>query len=290
MTPTALSSTVSLDQFQDLKCLRIQNDSACATIFLQGAHLTEYSPIGQTNLLFVSEQETFSVNEPIRGGVPICWPWFGSHPTEASAPFHGLVRTCEWQYEIIRESQQRTDILLSIETNGEDFGFPYLAKAELLISIGQSLVMSLTTTNLGDSPFALSQALHTYFPCPDVEQVTLTGLAGRQTLNKLTNTSMEFPKNFSFDQEVDWIVMDEGQPLLLTGAVKQPIQLTRLGSRSVVVWNPWQDKAKTLSNFHPDEFKKMFCIETANAADDARLLKPKQTHAMAMEIATLDDQ
>ncbi|MFQ3230436.1 D-hexose-6-phosphate mutarotase [Reinekea sp.] len=290
MNLTALSPNVSLDQYQNLRCLRIQNNSACATIFLQGAHLTEYSPTGSTNLLFVSAQETYSENEAIRGGVPICWPWFGPHANETNAPAHGFVRTREWQYEIVKESPDRTDIQFSFETTGDDLGFPFRARAELLISIGDTLVMSMTTKNLGEDAIPLSQAMHTYFACDDVEQVRLTGLTGRQTLNKLTNTSISFPKDFSFNQEVDWVVLDDGQPLLITGTGKDAIQLTRLGSRSVVVWNPWQEKAKTLSNFHPSEFRKMFCVETTNAADDARLLKPKQGHSMVMELTRLVSQ
>lgn len=288
MNSTVLSQYVNLEHYKSLRCLRIQNDSACATLFLQGAHLTEYTPTGSTNLLFVSEQESYSENIAIRGGIPICWPWFGPHASDSSAPAHGLVRTSEWQFEIVKESPNRTDIQLTIETRGDEPSFPYKARAELLISIGETLVMSLTTKNLGDDALPLSQAMHTYFACDDVEQVRLTGLTGRQVLNKLTNTSMSFPKDFSFNQEIDWVVLDDGQPVLLTGTGKRPIALTRLGSRSVVVWNPWQEKAKTLSNFHPSDYRKMFCIETTNAADDARVLKPKQGHSMVMELTTLD--
>jgi glucose-6-phosphate 1-epimerase len=287
MNPTVLSPFVSLDHHNDLRCLRVQNESACATVFLQGAHLTEYCPIDDVNLLFLSSNETFESGKAIRGGVPVCWPWFGAHISEPEAPPHGLVREKEWQFEIIKETNARTDLLFHIETTGQDLGFPYHARAELLISIGDTLVMSLTTKNLGDIAFPLSQALHSYFACDDIAQVKLTGLTGHQTLNKLTNSSMEFPKSFSFDQEIDWVVFDEGQPILMTGVGSDSIALTRMGSQSVVVWNPWQEKAKTLSHFHQDEYQKMFCVETANAGVDSRLLKPKQGHSLVMEITRL---
>ncbi|MBU2862348.1 D-hexose-6-phosphate mutarotase [Reinekea forsetii] len=284
MTPLQISKTVQHDQYNELDCLRINNSAASATIFLQGAHITEYSKTQSNNLLFVSKAEPFKAKEAIRGGIPICWPWFGPHSTQSNAPAHGFARTRIWQYSLVHESDHRTDIMFKLETDGHDIGFPYKATAELLISVGETLAMSLTTTNLGDEPFAISQAMHSYFACEDIASVKVTGLTGEQVLDTRNGASKPFPRDFSFHKETDWTVLDKGQPILLSGTGRPAIQMNRLGSRSVVVWNPWLEKASTLSHFQPQDYQSMFCVETTNAGDDARLIKPKQAHALAMEI------
>lgn len=284
-----ISPQVLLDTVNQLPCLRISNRSATATLVLQGAQLIEYTPAGLRNLLFVSKNEPFIAGQAIRGGIPVCWPWFGAHSQRSDAPAHGFSRTANWQYEIVSDTDERTDIRLTLSTQGEREDFPYHASAELLVSIGPTLVMSLTTNNLGETAFALSQALHSYFAADDVSQIDISGLSQFPALDKVSQKKITFPAEFTIAREIDWIVLDEGQPIAITG-IDVPCRITRMGSRSVVVWNPWRQKAATLSQFHPEEYQRMVCVEPANAGDDARLVKPKQAHAMIVEIAPLISQ
>ncbi|WP_196157591.1 D-hexose-6-phosphate mutarotase [Reinekea sp. G2M2-21] len=285
MTEQHISPQVTLSTLNELDVLRIQNRSASATIALQGAHLFEYTPVDSTNLLFVSDAETFVEGQPIRGGIPVCWPWFGAHSHNASAPAHGFVRDKVWAYDIVADTDDRTEIKFWLETDGSDPDFPRVARVELLASIGETLLVSLTTANLGETPFLISQALHTYFRCQNINDVRLHGIAGACYLDKLTNSNHYVPSDFRFDRETDWVVAEAGGPLGLSGLGEDNIKLSRLGSRSLVIWNPWVEKAKTLSHFHADEYKKMFCVETANVSEDSRLIKAKQSHVMVMELA-----
>jgi glucose-6-phosphate 1-epimerase len=268
--------------------LRVQNNNASASIALQGAHLFEFTPSGRDNLLFVSNAETFETGQPIRGGIPICWPWFGPHTQVPSAPAHGFVRDKIWEFEVVSDSAQRTELKLWLETNGTEFGFERKARVELLVSIGSTLVASLTTTNLDEQPIHLSQALHTYFKCDNLEDVRLHGLAGACYQDKLTGENKYIPTQFRFNQEVDWIVQEPGEPLGISGLGSNSIKMTRFGSRSLVLWNPWIEKSKTLSHFLPEDYKSMFCVETANVSEDSRLVKPKQTHVLVMELADIE--
>ncbi len=284
MTDTVLSSHVTLSRINQLDVLRIQNNQASATVALQGAHLIEYTPADGDNLLFVSKAETFEQNKAIRGGIPICWPWFGPHTQNTAAPAHGFVREALWDYEVIEDQAERTDIRFTFLTKGTEVGFEYKAKAELLISIGKTLVMSLTTMNLDNKPFSVSQALHSYFNCEDITKVKLHGLTGACYFDKISEQNAYVPTEFQFDREIDWVVRDQGEPIALTGLGQAPFQLNRLGSGSVIVWNPWIEKAKTLSHFLADEYQSMFCVETANASEDARLIKANDKHALVMEL------
>jgi glucose-6-phosphate 1-epimerase len=288
MTEQFLSEHISQSALNELPVLRITNDRASATISLQGAQVLEYTPVNGDNLLFTAQGEPFKQGQAIRGGIPICWPWFGKHPTLADAPMHGLARELAWQYRVVADTDTRTDLLFWLDCDGQHPAFPYQARAELLVSIGSSLVVSLTTLNLGSEPFQLSQALHTYFACRDHRQVRITGLAERPYLDKLTGNSGHFPYAFSFDREIDWVVSDLGQPLLLRGLGQKAIQMTRLGSRSVVVWNPASEKSQTLSHFLPDEYQRMFCVEASNALEDCRLINSHSSHVLVMELAAVD--
>lgn len=287
MTETLISTHVTASQVNELPALRIHNKVASSTISIQGAQVIEYALVDKPNLFFVSQAEPYAIGKAIRGGVPICWPWFGPHASEKEAPAHGLVRAELWQYEVVSDTEQRTELRFWYETSGEDIGFSFKARAELLVSVGETLVMSLTTHNLGSEPFQLSQALHSYFKCDDVADVKIMGLHGQPYIDKVTKVKAYFPSTFQFNREIDWIVHDRGTPLALTGLGDYAIGMKRIGSGSVVVWNPWVDKAKTLSQFQPEEYQKMFCVEASNASEDTRLVKAGGEHVLIMELKHL---
>lgn len=286
MTDSYLSDHITLSEINELPVLRIHNKLASATVVIQGAHIIEYTPAEDKNLFFVSEAEPFKKGEAIRGGIPVCWPWFGSHATDENAPDHGLARETDWEYTIISDTETRSEIRFTLKTDGTNSHFPFKTQAELFVSVGASLVVSLTTFNLSDLPFQLSQALHSYFQCDDVEDVYLFGLSGNHYFDKTRQASGEFPKEFQFDQEIDWVIQDKGGAIVCRGLGDDvnPVRITRMGSRSVVVWNPWQNKAKKLSHFHKPEYQRMFCIEAANAMEDSRLIKPGDSHVIVMEL------
>ncbi|MBL7005273.1 MAG: D-hexose-6-phosphate mutarotase [Gammaproteobacteria bacterium] len=288
MTENFLSSHLTLDKINQLDVLRIQNKAASAVIAVQGAHIFEFTPTEGHNLLFVSEAENFETGKAIRGGIPICWPWFGAHKEVKEATAHGFVRNQPWQYKLVHDSENRTDIKFWFETSGTDVGFEHQARVELLVSIGDTLQVSLTTHNLDTHPFIISQALHSYFNCQNISDVRIFGIEGFRYLDSVTQKSNCVPNDFSFDREIDWIVIDQGQAIELSGLAQPSIRLSRSGSRSLVIWNPWIEKSKTLSQFHKFDYKKMFCLETTNISEDSRLVKPNASHLMKMELTTVN--
>ncbi len=285
MTETLITPNVLLSKVNELPVLRVQNQAACATIAIQGAHLFEYTPEGKANLIFISSEETFETSKPIRGGIPVCWPWFGPHKDIPSAPGHGFSRTEDWAYEVISDTDTRTDIKFTYSTSGDRETFPYRATVELLFSIGETLIASLTTTNTDDKPFSLNQALHTYFACENIDDVRVNGFGGQRFVDKLSTETFDLSEGFFFDKEVDGIVLDRGQPVSFTGLGHEDVHMTRKGSNSAVLWNPWIDKAKAIGDLADLDYKKMFCVETCNVLEDSRLIKPNASHALIMEIS-----
>jgi glucose-6-phosphate 1-epimerase len=270
---------------QGLQYLYIENAAACATLYLQGAHLTSFIPKGQSDQLWVSEAEPYLPGTALRGGIPICWPWFGPHPQSTTLPSHGLVRTRLWNWNILEDDTDVSRLRLWVHTDGQDAGFPHRASAELTVSIAATLKVTLTTTNQGDKALPLSQALHTYLPIKAPETLVLSGLAGLPYLDKLTGERHHWPDTFVLDREIDRIVFDQGQNVSINDIGGPRRIVKRAGSRSLVVWNPWLTKSRTLSNFKDTEYRNMLCLETANAGDDRRLLQPGEQHSLSMELA-----
>lgn len=281
-----LSQHVALSTINELPVLNIQNHQASACIAIQGAHVIEYTPTNKANVLFVSNEEPYIKGKAIRGGIPVCWPWFGAHETLSDVPAHGFVRDKDWHYEIVSDSLDRTEIRFSFVTEGDQPGFPYSARCELLVSIGETLLMSLTTHNTGDKPFEISQALHSYFQCADIQEVRIKGLKDCQFIDSLTDSVYSLKKKFTFEQEVDGVVLDRGQPVELKGLGQSSVTLTREGSNSLVLWNPWIEKSKRLSSFDALDYLRMFCVEATNTSEDSRLVKPGKSHTLFMEIST----
>ncbi|MDX1754899.1 MAG: D-hexose-6-phosphate mutarotase [Marinobacter sp.] len=280
-----------------LEALEIRHPSFHARLFLQGAHLTHYAPTGQPNWLWVSDTARFETGRAIRGGIPVCWPWFGvpdRNPPDVrehilSASAHGFARTEVWQLEDVVESADSVEVSLSLMANG-DFAAHWRGHASALITFrfsGSSCQIALTTTNLGKTTLAFSQALHTYLPTPIFETV-ITGLEGTSFTDTLRDwCHFRQQGELTIRDEVDRIYQTGGDPI---DVVSDDHRMTLLsnGSGSTVVWNPGPEKAARLSDFPAQAWKSMICVETANALNDFKLLNNGQSHTLGVMLTRSD--
>lgn len=276
-----------------LEALEVHHPLFEATVFLQGAHLTQFVPKNEPNWLWLSPNARFEPGRPIRGGIPICWPWFGD--PERNAPevrkrvktkgAHGFARTALWKLESVNESAHEVEIALCLEAN-RDFTNVWSGHALALITFSFSVrgcQLALTTTNLGSEPLSFSQALHTYLPTTDITRSRVLGLGHSNYIDTLKNweyCAQDGP--VYFEGETDRIY-ENGEPMVVV-APESSRKLTSVGSDSTVVWNPGPDKAKTLSDFPDTAWQTMLCIETANAASDYRVLNEGQSHTLGVLI------
>ncbi|AOY87528.1 D-hexose-6-phosphate mutarotase [Marinobacter salinus] len=295
--PTSLSpgqwSFTRWNTIGQLEALEIHHPLFRAIIFLQGAHLAHFAPQDEADWLWLSNRARFEPGRAIRGGIPICWPWFGDpakNPPEVRKRIrtdaaHGFARTALWKLEDVQESAHEVEISLSLDAN-EDFADTWNGHALALITFSFSVrgcQLALTTTNLDSSPLSFSQALHTYLPTTDITRTRVLGLGTSNytdTLKDWAYCSQEGP--VYFDGETDRIY-ESGEPVTIvtpSGSRK----LTAVGSDSTVVWNPGPDKAAGLSDFPDTAWKNMLCVETANAAGDYRVLNEGQSHTLGVFI------
>jgi len=272
----------------DFEMIEIKNENATAKIALQGAHLFEYTRRGEAPLLWVSPTAHFEKGKAIRGGIPVCWPWFGKNAEHPGWPQHGFARTAHWKLESITEPTDRLSVVtLSLESKQlEQSWFPFRFRLNLRIGIGETLSLSLTTENYDDTPITITEALHTYFSVGDIATVSVTGLERVTYADNLENFAHKSETSaVTITGEIDRVYLDTEAPVTIRdGKRKRSITVGSRGSRSTVVWNPWITKAAAMADFADDGYKTMLCIETANALTNKVTIAPGESHTMTQTI------
>ena len=256
--------------------VEIATPAAEARVYLHGAHVTHYHPRGRRPVLFMSGSSSFEPGKPIRGGVPVIFPWFGPHPTDPTKPAHGWARTSVWTLrDVSAEEEDGVSLTLSLgPVNG--------AALTYRVHAGPVLAMELQVSNEGDTPLAFEAALHTYLAVADVLQADVEGLDGRQYLDKVDGMKRKTQSGpVTITGETDRVYLNTADTVTVHDrAAGRRLIVSKEGSNSTVVWNPWVEKAKRLPDFGDDEWPRMLCVETANVAENAITLPPKASHLM----------
>ncbi len=271
--------------------IEVRTPFSTATLALQGAHVMTWQPKGEKPVIWMSKQAKFAAGKSIRGGVPICWPWFGPHATQAAYPGHGFARTIPWT---LTDARQLPDgrvrlALAPVMDKTTRAQWPHASTVKYSITIGQELVIGLATRNTGKTAFPLGQALHTYFQVGDIRQTTIAGLAGSTFIDKVAGGKRRKQRGtVSFAGETDRVYLGtSGCCGIVDPVLKRTVLITSTGSRSTVVWNPGAEKAAKMGDFGKTGSRQgedcMVCVETANAADDVITLAPGATHRMTAQ-------
>jgi D-hexose-6-phosphate mutarotase len=269
----------------------ITTPHADAHVYLHGAHVTHYHPHAQAPLLFMSHKSAFAAGKPIRGGVPICFPWFGPKKDDASAPAHGFARLKEWSVESSAKADDGSaQLVLSLSSDDATRkAWPLDFRCRLTVVVGPELRMALEVQNTGSQAFTFEEALHSYFSVVDIRQVRVEGLEATEYLDKAGGQTVtrrnQGAQPITFTGETDRVYLSTKATCVahdVAGA--RNISVAKSGSDATVVWNPWIAKAKAMADFGDDEWPNMLCIETANVAELAVNLDAGKSHTMSAVI------
>lgn len=256
----------------------ISNRHATAEVYLHGATVTSFQPRGQLPVLWLSPQAVFKPDKAIRGGIPVCWPWFGPHPIDKTKPQHGFARTSEWSVVgAATLPDDSTELRLHLsDTSQTRLLWPHTFRLELCVTVGMQLRVALTTQNTGSQAVQVGCALHSYFSVGDIRQVEIDGLDGCEYIDQPDGNRMKKQAGpVRIREEVDRIYLGASAECLVQDrAMGRSLRVAKSGSRSTVVWNPWSAKAAKLEDFPDEGYLAMVCVETANASDDVRTIEP----------------
>lgn len=285
-----LPDTVRIEAGQGgLKRVLVNTPLADAEIYLHGAHVTHFQPRGQKPVLFVSGKSWFEAGKPIRGGVPICFPWFGPRQDGQPGPVHGFARVQEWEFTSAeQESDGAVEIGFRFVSNAstrEQWDGEF--EANYRVSVGTALGMELRVRNTSNQPMRIEEALHTYLAVSDVRQVSIEGLAGTGYSDRVgtPHEETEGTVPIRITAETDRIYRNTRSTCIVHDpGWQRRLIVEKTGSENTVVWNPWIAKAKAMPDFGDDEWPAMLCIETCNVREHAVTIAPGQSHTMAAVI------
>lgn len=251
---------------------RIENVHASAVISIYGGQILSFEPDDEEPVLWRSRFSHYEEGKAIRGGIPIIWPWFGAHPTDSSKPSHGFARHMKWSVlgtEILQDGA--TQIRLGIKDSPETRAlWPHSFELENVITVGKELEVELIVRNTGYEPFSYTGALHSYFWVNDITMIDIQGLENCLYIDKVDNLQRKVEQGkVEITGPTDRIYLDTINECVLYDQMwERRVYITKRGSRSTVIWNPWVDGTRVIEDFGYLEYIKSVCVETANAGDD----------------------
>lgn len=282
-----LPSSVSLiEEPAGYPILVIEHAAASGRIALNGAHVMDWIPEGHDPVLYISADAVLETGKPIRGGIPVCWPWFGPHPSDASKPAHGFVRQMLWEVDAARESESEVELVLKIaDSDATKALWPHAFTARLHVRMGAHLEVTLQVANTGDAPWKMTGALHTYLNVEDVRKISIHGLHGTQYVEgRLSPDKRPQHGPVVIDQEVDRLYVSDATIIVHDPKWGREILLEKGGSLATVVWNPWIEKSKRLADLPDEAYPEFLCIEAANAGEDVVEVAPGHEHLLMQRI------
>lgn len=285
-----------IELHKELLAINIHNRAAEATVFLQGAQLSHYQPHKEQPVIWLSPECDYKVGTPLRGGIPICWPWFGGldknpesiqqQVSSSVEQAHGFVRAMEWEVDFIKAiSLDETELQISLTLYSREL-WPFACKLVLKFTIGAQLTLRFEVHNIDSKPFFFTSALHSYFAIGDIAQTKISGLDGKAFIDSLHDWQI-FTQHgdITIDRETDRIYETNREDIqIVDGKWNRQISIVSKSSANAVVWNPWVEKSKRLSQFSDSNFKQMLCIESANIGSNSVALQTGERHIQVLEV------
>jgi glucose-6-phosphate 1-epimerase len=261
-----------------LPMIEVDNGQAKALISVYAGQVLKFQPSGAAEVMFLSESAYYQSGKAIKGGVPICWPWFGPDPEGKGRASHGFVRDRLWNVVATESlSDGSSKIVLGLTDTAETQAiWPCGFGLAIEVTVGSTLKIDLVTRNTGDQTFSITQALHTYFSVGDVTKTNVVGLSGTEYLDKVDGGQQKSQVGaVTIVESVDRVYLNVPSTLTIDDAVlNRKIQIESTGSKTAIVWNPWAEISAKMADLGDQDYLKMICVETANAADDVVMVAP----------------
>lgn len=281
-------------QRDQLVMIELNNSYGEVTVTTHGATLLSYIPAGGSDLLWVSDTAIYDGTKPVRGGVPVCWPWFGAydaskmgaHPTDAAKKAHGFARYELWEVESVESIGDATQVVLSLTPNASiEKAWPFDFKLSLAITLGKQLEVELIGENRSDQAWYVTEALHTYFKVAQAPGLVIEGLEGKTYYDKnqdfapftqADTLKVQAPMDCVYVDHTGSVVMkDQGRDIVMDKA----------NSASTIVWNPGAEGVKAFADMPNDQYQHMVCVEAGNALQNGYELAAGARHVMTMTLA-----
>ena len=269
---------VELTREHGLPAVRVATAQAAGLVYLQGAHLAAWQPAGQSPVIWMSPNAVYAPGKALRGGVPICFPWFGANAEHPKYPAHGFARTRDFTYRGARVDEAgrcELELVLTNDAQTEAL-FPFAFELRLRVAFGSTLQLELEVENRSGQSFGFEEALHSYFAVSDVKQAAVRGLQGARYADKLRNMAVfeEEAEALRITGETDRVYESGAACRIVDPGAGRTILIEKDSSAATVVWNPWTERAAQMSDLGAEAWPSMLCVESANVGSSKITLAP----------------
>lgn len=274
------------ETYPGITILSVENKAASADISLYGGHVLSYKPAGKDEVLFMSPKSVFEPGKPIRGGIPVCFPWFGPNPSVPTEPPHGFARTSQWTLVSVSEKKKETTIIIELASSEATRArWPFDFTLTLEIRVGKTLDMTLTTSNPGKDPIVVTTALHTYYAISDIARVSVLGLNGLKYIDRVGPATVKDQTGpVSISAETDRVYLGAEDVTIRDEGSGRKVLISRTGNPDTVVWNCWEEKSKTIGDIGEGVYRSYVCVEAGSVLDNKITIAPDTSVSQSMTI------
>ena len=283
-----IDQKVSFKNYQHTIVAEINSNSSTAQVSLYGAQVLSFIPSGNEDTLFMSSKSLFVEGKAIRGGIPICWPWFGAHPVDGSLPSHGFARIMTWEVIGTKEEGNEVVLTLGLSSNAETLSlWPYQFEAQLEVRVGQTLSVALKTINTDNKAFEISAALHSYFKVSDINNIALSGLANTTFLDDVKEKEgLQREDQLLISERIDRRYRQSTSECYIKDGYTNT-KIAKEGSQITVVWNPGAELSRQMADLGDADYLNMICVEAANSLEDTITVQAGKQHVLKTTISRL---
>ena len=273
-----------------IPAVNVDAAAAHGKVYLNGAHVAEWTPAGAEPVLWMSQKSDFEAGKPLRGGIPLCFPWFGPGRPGNLAPGHGFARLAQWtltKAEVDDAGVATLGFQLTADdcrgvSGAENWTADFTAA--LTVVFGPELDVTFEVT-AGDAPIDFEEAMHSYLAVGDIQQVKVVGLDGADFLDKVAGERRVQEGDVVFTGETDRVYDSTATVRVEDPVGGRTILVSKTNSKNTVVWNPWMAKAAAMADYGDQEWPGMVCVEAANALDDAVELGAGESCTISQHLA-----
>ena len=283
---TVLSDNGTIVEVDQIKIVRVIHEKATAAIALHGGHVVSFTPAGKQDLIWMSEKAIFDGKAALRGGIPVCWPWFG----RIAAPAHGFARTAEWELVEHRENDNGVIVELALFPTEEIHNiWPHMFDARLVVEISDELKVTLKVMNIDDKEWTFSGALHTYLNVGDIKQAQTTGMGPEYIDSLKAGEVCQGGEVLQLTDTIDRVyTQPETQILVKDPVLDRTLSVENQGHNSAVLWNPWAEGAQGMGDMAANGYATMLSVEStvhAPSIAQGKTLQPGETHELITVIS-----
>ncbi|MBD1559313.1 D-hexose-6-phosphate mutarotase [Vibrio sp. S9_S30] len=283
---TVLSDNITIVEYQGLKIVRVTHEKATAGISLHGGHVVSFKPTGQQDLIWMSKEANFDGKAALRGGVPVCWPWFGRIAT----PAHGFARISQWELIEHRENTEGVIVSLGLKASEDTLAvWNHQFEAILNVEISDDLTITLDVRNTDTTEWTFSGALHTYLNVGSIHDTETTGMGAEFIDGLNANQMTQGGHTLTLTESIDRVyTQPEEQIKVADNFFNRTLIVENQGHNSAVLWNPWKDGAEGMSDMQNDGYLTMLCVEStlhAPTLEEGKTLQPGESHQLATKLS-----